>query len=99
MDHEAKLAQRMLKRLINDICDHIDDEQAPPSSQDLMNNRFFHGFRAGYREAYRQWGVEIEERMDEVYKSGEMHSRREEKENWVSNHGEGLCASLEVSMP
>jgi len=52
MDHDNKLAQRMLKRLINDICNHLNNEQAPPSAQDLCNNKFFHGFRAGYREAY-----------------------------------------------
>jgi flagellar biosynthesis/type III secretory pathway protein FliH len=89
----------MLKWLINDICDHLDDEHMPPSTQDLRNNKFFHGFRAGYREAYRQWGVEVEESMDEVFKEGKEQGHREEKENWVSNHGEALCASLEVSMP
>jgi hypothetical protein len=48
MDNDSQLAQRMLKQLINDICDHLDDEQAPPSAQDLCNNKFFHRFRAGY---------------------------------------------------
>src|ERR1700679_1379117 len=99
MEHDAKLAQHMLKRLINDICDHLDDERAPPSAQDLRNNKFFQGFRAGYREAYRQWGVEIEERMAEAFDGGKADGRKEEMEGWVSNHGEGLCASLKVSTP
>jgi hypothetical protein len=99
MDNDSQLAQCMLKRLINDICDHLDDEQVPPSAQDLRNNKFFHGFQAGYREAYRQWGVEIEERMDEAFKAGEANGRLEEKEGWALNHGEGLCASPEVLMP
>ena len=98
-DPDKIKARRMLKCLINDICDHLNDEQAPPSAQDLMNNRYFQGFRAGYREAYRQWGIEVEERMDEVIEEGKKHGRQEEKEKWVSNHGEGLCASLEVLTP
>jgi hypothetical protein len=99
MDHDAKMAQRMLKQLINDICDHINEEQAPPSAQELRNNKYFQGFRAGYREAYRQWGVEIGERMDESYEEGKKDGQKEEKEGWVLNHGEGLCASLKASTP
>ena len=99
MDHDTQLAQHMLKRLINDICDHLDDEQAPLSAQDLRNNNFFHGFRAGYREAYRQWGVEVEERMDEVFEQGKKHGRQEEKDNWVSNHGGPLHLPGGVNTP
>lgn len=42
---------------------------------------------------------EIEERIDEAFKEGVAHGRLEEKKGWVSNHGEGLCTSLEVLMP
>jgi hypothetical protein len=48
MDNNSQLAQCMLKWLINDICDHLNNKQVPPSAQDLRNNKFFHGFRAGY---------------------------------------------------
>ena len=96
MDHDTKLAQCMLKQLNNDICDHINEEQAPLSAQYLHNNKFFHGFQAGYHEAYRQWGLEIEERMDESYEGGKADGQKEEKEGWVLNHREGLCASLKV---
>jgi hypothetical protein len=93
MDNDSQLAQCMLKQLINDICNHLDDKQA------LCNNKFLHGFLAGYQEAYRQWGVEIEERMDETFKLGEANDCLEEKEGWALNHSEGLCASPEVLMP
>ena len=98
-EHNTKAAQRILKKLINYIVNHLEEDQAPPSLQNLNNNNFARGFEAGYREAYRQWGVEIEERLDEAFKEGNAHGHREEKEGWVSNHGEGLCASPEVLTP
>jgi hypothetical protein len=60
----------LLKKLINYILDHLDDEQAPPSIQNLQNNTFTCGFQAGYREAYKQWGEAVEERLDEAYQGG-----------------------------
>ena len=60
----------VLKKLINYILDHLDDKQAPPSIQDLQNHTFARGFQAGYREAYKRWGEEVEERLDEAYRGG-----------------------------
>ena len=62
-ERTANDASRMQKKLINHILDHLDDEQAPPSIQDLGNDAFAHGFQAGYRKPYQQWGEEVEGRM------------------------------------
>jgi hypothetical protein len=69
-ERTANDASRVLKKLINYILEHLDDEQAPPSIQNLCNNAFAHGFHAGYREAYKQWGEEVEERLGEAYQGG-----------------------------
>jgi hypothetical protein len=66
----ASDASHILKKLINYILDHQDNKQAPPSIQDLQNNAFACGFQAGHRKVYQQWGVEVEERMDEAYNGG-----------------------------
>jgi hypothetical protein len=44
------------------------------------------GWEAGYTEGY-ELGLE----------EGKMNGRLQEKEDWASNHGEGLCASLKAS--
>ena len=71
----TQAAECILKKLINYIINHLEEEQAPPSLQNLNNNNFAHGFKAGYWEAYRQWGVEIEERLDEAFKERQAHGR------------------------
>jgi hypothetical protein len=48
-------AQCMLQKSINSILDHLDDKQTLRGIQDLNNDTFVRGFRAGYTEAYRQW--------------------------------------------
>jgi hypothetical protein len=63
-------ANHLLKKLINYILDHLDDKQLPPSLQDLQNEHFAHGFQAVYIQAYKQWGEEVEERLDEAYEGG-----------------------------
>jgi len=69
-ERAANDACHVLKKLINYILDHLDDKQAPPSIQDLQNDTITCGFQAGYREAYKQWGEEVEERLDEAYRGG-----------------------------
>jgi hypothetical protein len=34
---------------------------------------------------------------DNAYEEGKVHGQLEERESWMSSHGEGLCASLEES--
>jgi hypothetical protein len=45
-------AQCMLKKLINSVLDHLDDNQALIGIQDLSNDTFVPGFRVGYTEAW-----------------------------------------------
>jgi hypothetical protein len=49
--------------------------------------QFHPWFEAGYRE------------LDKAFKEGMVHGCLEGREGWVSNHGEGLCASPEVLTP
>jgi hypothetical protein len=79
-ERTAHDVNRMLKKLINYILDHLDDKQSPPSMQDLRNEPFARGFQAGYREAYRQWSKEGEERLDEAYDAG----IRDERKQWIA---------------
>jgi hypothetical protein len=69
-EHTTEDVCHVLKKLINNILNGLDDEQAPATLQDLNNNVFVHGFRVGYREAYKQWGEEVEDRLDEAYQAG-----------------------------
>ena len=69
-EQPSNQAQHTLKKLFNNILDRLDDEQVPATLQDLNNDVFVRGFQAGYREAYKQWGEEVEERLDEAYKGG-----------------------------
>ena len=78
-ERAAHDASRVLKKLINYILDHLDDKQLLPSIQDLRNEPFARGFQAGYREAYKQWGEEVEERLDEAYRAGIVDRRKQWK--------------------
>jgi len=78
-ERTASDATRRLNKLINNVLDHVDDERIPPSLQDLRNATFARGFQAGYREAYRQWGEEADERLDEAYEAGIQDERKEWK--------------------
>ena len=43
-------------------------------------------------------GKEAQEVTCELaYQEGKINGRLEERENWMSSHGEGLCAPLEES--
>jgi hypothetical protein len=86
---------RMLKKLINYILDHLDDKQSPPSMQDLQNEPFARGFQAGYREAYRQWGEEGEERLDEAYDAG----IRDERKQWIAKQTNTKPCSTPMQTP
>jgi hypothetical protein len=77
-EQPSSQAHRALKKLINDILDRLDDEQAPATLQNLNNSVFIQGFRTGYREAYKQWGEEVEERLDEAYNRG----IKDERQRW-----------------
>lgn len=79
-ERPSSQAHRALKKLINDILDCLDDEQAPATLQNLNDSVFIQGFRTGYREAYKQWGEEAEERLDEAYQGGIKDERKRWKE-------------------
>jgi hypothetical protein len=85
----------MLKKLINYILDHLDDKQSPPSMQDLRNEPFACGFQAGYREAYRQWSEEGEERLDEAYDTG----IRNERKQWIAKQMNTKPCSTPMQTP
>jgi hypothetical protein len=49
-------------------------------------------------DVFEQLKKEDEQKaQDDAYKEGKVHGQLEERTNWVLNHGEGLCGSLEVS--
>jgi hypothetical protein len=58
------------------------------ASEDEQNNVF---------ETLRK--EDEEKARNATFEEGRTHGRLEERASWVSNHGEGLCASPEVSMP
>ena len=57
------------------------------------------GWREGHESGLEEGREEREVKYKYAYSEGKAHGRLEEMDNWVSNHGEGLCASLKVSMP
>jgi hypothetical protein len=92
----AHNASHMLKKLINYILDHLDDKQPPPSMQNLWNKPFACGFQAGYKEAYRQWGEEGEERSDEAYAAG----IRDQRKQWIAKQMNAkLCGTPMQTTP
>ena len=57
------------------------------------------GWREGHESGLEEGREEREVKYKYAYSEGKAHGRLEEMDNWVSNHGEGLCASLKVSTP
>ena len=53
----------------------------------------------GHEVRLREGKEEQEVKHELTYTEGKAHGQVEERTNWVLNHGKGLCASPEVSMP
>jgi hypothetical protein len=56
-------------------------------------------WREGHETGLNEGKEEQEVTGKLAYEKGKTNGQLEERENWVMNHGEGLCVSLEVSTP
>jgi flagellar biosynthesis/type III secretory pathway protein FliH len=70
-------------------------EKDENTKQQAYENGWREGHKTGLEEGKEEWEVICKL----AYEEGKTNGHLEEREDWVSNHSEGLCASLEVLMP
>ena len=81
----------------------LEDGRKQGRKEELENKKeaekraYENGWREGHESGLEEGKEEQNMKYKAAYTEGKEHGQLEERKNWVSNHGEGLCASPDLN--